>query len=102
MKKTRKLTREEHAEIGANLKSIRIFLIKQSCKIQNTYGKTKKIGKLANRAFESVDSLICELDNQCYMDLPGEDNFDLYYGPNVRDERPGTAGGRYASQEDDQ
>ena len=45
--------------------------------------ENEKIGKLANRAFESVDSLICELDNQCYMDLPGEDNFDLYYGPNA-------------------
>ena len=80
--KKKKLTIEEHKEIGKHLKEIREYLINLSCTVPNTYGKTSSAGKLACKLFENVDALRSVMENQCFRDCPGEADTDVYYPAN--------------------
>lgn len=54
--------------------------------LPNIYGKTSKVGKLANKTLRLLDDLRCELDDQVWRDHPQLAAFDwvrIYYGPNT-------------------
>ena len=80
MKPPKKLTIEEHREIGAELKSIRKYLIALSCKIPNTYGKTSRAGKQSVRAYEGINQLRNVMENQMFVDCQGDCDTGIYYG----------------------
>ncbi len=96
--KTTKLTVEEHCKTGRRLHEIYHELLTLSCLIPNTYGKTSKPGKLAQKAAQAVDKMRCELDDQFYRDHPKDaDSFESYYfSPNVASE-PQRKGGHDAN-----
>jgi hypothetical protein len=93
MKLPKKLTIEEHRVIGAELKLIRQYLITLSCKIPNTYGKTSRVGKQAVRVYEGIDHLRNVMENQMFVDCPGDGDTGIYYGENSVIERPVGFGG---------
>lgn len=83
MKLPKKLTIEEHREIGAELKRIREYLITLSCKIPNTYGKTSRVGKKARWVYEGIDHLRNVMENQMFVDCPKDSDTKIYYGENA-------------------
>lgn len=62
------LTLAEHRALGAELKRIRDFLQHESVRLANTYGVSKKPGKLAGRATNIVDELRSEMEDQMERD----------------------------------
>jgi hypothetical protein len=75
-----KLTIEEHRGIGAELKRIREYLLDLCCKIPDKYGKTNRAGKQAVRVYEGICHLRNVMENQMYLDCPGNGDTGIYYG----------------------
>jgi len=83
MKRTKKMTKQEHREIGAELKKIRKSMMALSCKIPNTYGKTSLAGKQATKAYYAIESLRNLMDRQLGVDCGAEFETGIYYGENI-------------------
>lgn len=81
-RKSNPLTFEEHVALGDDLKVARDRLLKLVIRAYNSYGKSTRIGRRANRALISVDNLRCELDNLLCGSLPLTDDRwrGVYYG----------------------
>lgn len=47
--------------------------------LANTCGKCNRLGRLAERAYRTVDSLRSELDDQLCRDYPKQFDPDVYY-----------------------
>lgn len=75
-----KLTFAEHQAIGLELKRVRAYLMHLSCLLPNTYGKTSRVGKLSRRAYDVLIPLRSELEDQMYLDCPGDGDSFVYYG----------------------
>jgi len=75
----KKLTMAEHQELGRQISEVRAILIKAACALPNTYGKTSRVGRLAKRAFETLQNLQCELDDQMFRDHPKDGATHIYY-----------------------
>ena len=75
----KKLTMAEHQELGRQISEVRAILIKAACALPNTYGKTSRVGRLARRAFETLQNLQCELDDQVFRDHPKDGATHIYY-----------------------
>jgi hypothetical protein len=82
MKRTKKLTLEQHIKAGADLRAFRDIIAQLSTQIGFAYGKSKKVSRLAWRAYNALDDLRCELDNRvCDENRELEDVTRIYYGP---------------------
>lgn len=82
-RKMKPMTLAEHQALGKELKRICRRLMEISTSVSCTYGRSKRVGKLAKRADDSAQSLRCELDNQVARDHPGTERealLDCYYG----------------------
>jgi len=79
--RAKKLTVEEHMQLGLKLASVRGFLMELSCKIPNTYGQSSRVGASAVRSLNHLDKLISELDDQIFRDHPNDpiDHTGVYY-----------------------
>jgi hypothetical protein len=75
----KKLTMAEHQELGRQISEVRAILIKAACALPNTYGKTSRVGRLARRAFETLQNLQCELDDRVFRDHPKDGATHIYY-----------------------
>ncbi|MEY3897887.1 MAG: hypothetical protein RLZZ214_3408 [Verrucomicrobiota bacterium] len=80
MKTTKKLTFEQHEEIGAELQRIRRFMIGLAVNIPGIYGKTKRVSKSSVKAFRDIDSLRNVMEEQLFIDHPEQANTKIYYG----------------------
>lgn len=83
MKLNKRMRWEERQEIGRKLKEIYDYLLTLSVKTSNTYGVSKKAGKVAHAAALAVSAVQCELDNRVFAEHPGRDERELlhvYYG----------------------
>ena len=79
--KKKKLTSDEHKQLGANLQNMIGCMIKISCDIPNTYGKTSKVGRQAVRVYDGLQHLRNIMENQMFKDeCPAIDDCHFYYG----------------------
>ena len=79
MKRLKKMTKQEHREIGAALKEIRKCTMALSCRIPSVYGTSSKVGKQSDKVYYGIESLINLLDRQFGVDCPGEYETGIYY-----------------------
>lgn len=82
----RKITVEQHIELGKQLQEARDAAIDHLMLLSNTYGKTKKPGKLAHKVLDAFDSLKCEMDDQLARDYPADFSPHVYYRQDKSDE----------------
>jgi hypothetical protein len=78
--RAKRMTIEQHRATGRQLKQARAILATAAVAIPNTYGKTSKPGRLANRPLRALDALRCELDEQLHRDHPRQFDAGIYYG----------------------
>jgi hypothetical protein len=79
--KTKSLTINQHESIGRMLKDIDKKMIRLSVEISNTYGKTSKTAKTANKASNCVRDLKHLMEEHLFKDCPREATNKIYYGP---------------------
>ena len=70
--KKKKFTFEEHQSLGEELCIMRDRLLKLSCELDRIYGRKRKLGHLASKAYANIDELRNKLD-----DLVFEENREL-------------------------
>jgi hypothetical protein len=70
MKRKEPLTYVEHIEVGAGLQRMRDELLTGLIEIAGAYPKVSKVHTAADRAFEAVERLRCEMDSQLALDHP--------------------------------
>jgi len=73
--KKKKYTFEEHQSLGEELCIIRDRLLSLSCELDRIYGRKRKLGHLASKAYANVDELRNQLDNLVF-----EENRELTTG----------------------
>ena len=83
MKRLKKITKQEHQEVGAVLKEIRKFTMDLNCRLQRIYGTSCPIGKQSSKVYYAIESLINLMDRQLGVDCPGEFETGIYYGENI-------------------
>jgi 2-methylcitrate dehydratase PrpD len=80
----RRFSFDKHKDTGQKLKELRETLLALSVEIANSYPRTYKTCRYANKAVNAVNELRCELDSQLFRDCPDEVAGDgwqgVYYG----------------------
>ncbi|KAB1912367.1 hypothetical protein F8280_33350 [Micromonospora noduli] len=72
-----------HVEIGANLQAAHEFLVHLAVDLANTYGKSTRQAREANKALQAVDQLRNVLDGVSAGEMPGDRwSTSIYYGAN--------------------
>jgi len=80
MRTRKKLTMDQHRELGAHLKSARKALLPQRVLVPNTYGLNSPQSKVMARLISALDAAKCEMENQMFRDYPEVDDCSVYYG----------------------
>ena len=83
MKRLKKITKQEHQEVGAVLKEIRKFTMDLNCRLQSIYGTSCPIGKQSSKVYYAIESLINLMDRQLGVDCGKEFETGIYYGENI-------------------
>lgn len=78
MKKIR-LTFEQHAKLGKELKRIRDYLVKAHVEIANALPHSARAVRMVRNAHKSVDSLRCTLDGHLFIEHKDKANPRIYY-----------------------
>jgi hypothetical protein len=74
---------KDHQSLGQQLNALNKSLMDASIRLQNTYGVTSQVGKLAKKASEDTAKLRSALDDQIGKDCPTQDAQSLnrcYFG----------------------
>lgn len=61
---------EYHRALGHNLHWIRNYLLHEHVRIANTYGVSKKVARLGERAYRALDELRSEMEEEMFRDAP--------------------------------
>lgn len=82
---TKRLTFEQHTELGAKLTTARQDLVEAWCLLANTYGERHKyrVTQKVTKVNEALDTLRCWLDELVFEEYPEKTTGDLarvYYG----------------------
>lgn len=85
MKKNKQMTLEQHQKIAAWLTDS--IAIRMACDIPNTYGKTSRAGRYAQKIYNEVMILRSEMEKMAHADGHPDVATDLYYPANDRDDR---------------
>jgi hypothetical protein len=84
---SKRLTLEQHKELGTKLRIARNDLLDTVVLLSNTYGKTNKHRRAAENALLLIDSLRCELDDLIFDEHAEKTTRELasvYYGKNLQ------------------
>jgi len=77
-----------HVEIGRNLQTSRDYLVHLAVDLANTYGKSSRPARAAEKALRAVDELRNVLDDVSAGELPGDRwSTTIYYGGGDEDAR---------------
>jgi len=100
MKKNKQMTLEQHQKIAAWLTDS--IAIRMACDIPNTYGKTSRAGRYAQKIYNEVMILRSEMEKMAHADGHPDVATDLYYPANAERQgrREATYPERSCSQED--
>ena len=80
MKRLKKMTKQEHREVGAELNKIRKSTMYLSCRLPRIYGKSCPIGKQSSKVYCAIEILINLMDRQLGVDCAGEFETGIYIG----------------------
>mgnify|MGYP006281368765 CR=1 FL=1 len=58
------LSLERHRKLGEELHAIRTQLLHLQTELSNSFPKNSKVSRRARKAFDAVNALRCELDNE--------------------------------------
>ena len=83
MKRLKKMTKQEHREVGAELKKIRKSTTYLLCRLQRIYGTSCPIGKQSSKVYYANESLINLMDRQLGVDCAGEFETGIYIGESI-------------------
>ena len=84
MKRLKKMTKQEHREIGAVLKETRKSTMYLNCRLQRIYGTSCPIGKQSSKVYYAIESLINLMDRQFGVDCPREFETGIYIGESIK------------------
>lgn len=68
--KNKKMSLEEHRELGEFLQDMRNKLIAYSIELDNKYGKSKGFGMELERAVRRIDKVRSQLDDRLFNEYP--------------------------------
>ena len=78
-RKTKALTLAEHVELGQRLHRHRIEAMAIARRLEETYPKTSKPSRLAEKLTVPIDALRCEMDDRVFQEHPAEAEPKIYY-----------------------
>lgn len=81
MKTKKRLTLSQHEAIAVILKDP--LIVRMSCDIQNTYGRTSRAGRLVRKYADAAMHLRSEMENMCFKDGHSGQAQDIYYPVNA-------------------
>ena len=84
IKRLKKMTKQEHREIGAELKKIRKSTMALSCRLPSVYGTSSPIGRQSSKVYYAIESLINLMDRQLGVDCPREFETGIYIGESIK------------------
>jgi hypothetical protein len=76
MIKNKKMSLEEHRELGKILQNMRNKLIAYSVEIDRKFGKSKGLGSKLERAAKRIDKVRSQLDDRLFNEYPELDTGD--------------------------
>lgn len=75
-----KITLEEHLELARWILQAREFIDKEICVVCNAYGRTSPQGAASIRLSNAIGRVATLMDDQMFLDYPGENDGYRYYG----------------------